>query len=87
MYVYINYENYKMLYYDRDDNYEGTDVNKTSESKECNTGHYWYINGLNSNQISAMDPMMSMNFSDIAILNSKGADYCCIISKFCKVRP
>ena len=41
MYVYINYENYKMLYYDRDDNYEGTDVNKTSESKECNTGHYW----------------------------------------------
>ena len=25
--------------------------------------------------------MMSMNLSDIAILNIKGADYCCIFSK------
>ena len=29
-----------MLYYDRIDISEGTDVNKTSESKEC---HYWYF--------------------------------------------
>ena len=28
--------------------------------------------------------MMSMNLSDIAILNIKGADYCCIISRISK---
>ena len=28
--------------------------------------------------------MMSMNFSDIAILNIKGSDYCCIISGISK---
>ena len=31
-----------------------------------------------------MNSMMSMNFSDIAILNSKRADYCYIISKICE---
>ena len=29
--------------------------------------------------------MMSMNLSDIAILNSKGSDYCCIISGISKI--
>ena len=28
--------------------------------------------------------MMSMNLSDIAILNIKGFDYCCIISRISK---
>ena len=28
--------------------------------------------------------MMSMNFNDIAVLNSKGADCCCIISRISK---
>ena len=28
--------------------------------------------------------MMSINFSDIAILNIKGSDYCCIISLISK---
>ena len=28
--------------------------------------------------------MMSMNHSDIAILNIKGSDYCCIISEISK---
>ena len=28
--------------------------------------------------------MMSMNLSDIAILNIKGSDYCCIISLISK---
>ena len=27
---------------------------------------------------------MSINFSDIAILNIKGSDYCCIISRISK---
>ena len=32
-----------MLYFDRTDVFEGTDVNKTSELKECNICHYWYF--------------------------------------------
>ena len=35
--------NIKMLYYDRIDVSEGVDVNKTSESKGCDTWHYWYF--------------------------------------------
>ena len=30
-----------MLYFDSIDISEGTDVNKTSESKECDFCHYW----------------------------------------------
>ena len=35
--------NMKMLYFDRIDVSEVTDVNKTSESKECNICHNWYF--------------------------------------------
>ena len=35
--------NIKMMYYDRIDVSEGTDVNKTSVSKECDVCHYWYF--------------------------------------------
>ena len=34
--------------------------------------------------MSAMDAMMSMNLSDIAYLNNKSADYCCIVSSISK---
>ena len=69
-----------MLCYDR------IDVNKTSKSKECNICHYWYF--LNKGfkfQPSVCNGyhdllMMSLNLSNIAILNIKGADYRCIIS-------
>ena len=30
-----------MVYYDRIDFFEGTDVNKTNKSKECDNYHYW----------------------------------------------
>ena len=41
---YMNvYANYKILYYDRIDVSEGTDLNKTNASKECNIYHYWYV--------------------------------------------
>ena len=39
MNVYINYEYIKMLYFDRIEHYEGTDVNKTSASKEFDVCH------------------------------------------------
>ena len=32
-----------MLHYDRIDVSEGTDVNKASESKECDMCRYWYF--------------------------------------------
>ena len=49
-----------MIYYDRIDVSEGIDVNKTSESKECNICHYWYFlnEGFSSNYMYAIDVMI-----------------------------
>ena len=73
-----------MLYYDRIDVSEGIDVNKTSASKECDVCHYWYF----LNYSFKFQPnvcnrchdllMMSLNLSDISILNIKVSDYCFI---------
>ena len=71
-----------MIYYDRIDFSEGIDVNKTRESKECNICHYWdFLNKRFKFQINVCNGyhdllMMSMNLSDIAILNIEGAGYC-----------
>ena len=32
-----------MLYFNRIHVSKGTDINKTSASKECDTFHYWYF--------------------------------------------
>ena len=79
-----------MSYYDRTDVSEETDVNKISASKECDVCHYCYF----LNYSFMFQPnvcnrchdllMMSMSLSDIAILNIKGSDYCCIISLIMK---
>ena len=79
-----------MLYFDKIDVSEGIDVNQTNESKECDIYHYWYF----SNKGFQFQPnvcnrchdllMMSLNFSDIAIINIKSADYHCIISRISK---
>ena len=82
--------NIKMLC-DRIDVSEGIDVNKTSESKSvCDICHYLYF----LNYSSKFQPnvcnrwhdllMMSMNLSNMAILNIKGSDYCFIISLISK---
>ena len=76
-----------MLYYDRIDVSEGIDVNKASKSKECDICLYWYKGfKFQANVCNGCHDllMMSMNFSDIAILNIKGADYCYIISRINK---
>ena len=60
---------------------EGIYVNKTSESKECDICLYWYF--LNEDykfQLNVCNRyrgllLMSMNLSDIAILNIKSAHY------------
>ena len=79
-----------MLIYVRIDVSDGTDVNKTSASKEFDVCHYWYF----LNYSFKFQPnvcnrchdllMVSLNYSDIAILNIKGSDYCCIISLISK---
>ena len=79
-----------MLYYDIIDVSEGTDVNKTSASKECDFCHYCYfLNFSFKFQQNVCHRcrgllMLSVNLSDIAILNIKYSDYCCIISLICK---
>ena len=80
-----------MLYFDRIDVSEGINVTKTNESKDYDICHHWYF--LNEDfrfQPNASNRchdllMMSMNLSDIAILNIKGSDYRCIING--KLRP
>ena len=64
-----------MLYYDRIDVSELADVSKTSSLKECDIFHCWYF----LNKGFKFQPnvcnrchdllMMSVNLSDIAILN------------------
>ena len=80
----------QMLYYDRIDVFERNDVNKTSASKECDVCHYWdFLNYSFKFQPNVCNRwhgllMMSINLSNIAILNIKGSDYCCIISLISK---
>ena len=70
-----------MLYYDRIDDFEEIDVNKTSASREWDICRYWYF----LNYSFKFQPnvcnrchdllIMSVNLSDIAILNIKGSDF------------
>ena len=69
---------------------EGTDVNKTSMSKESHVCHYWYFISygfkFQTNVCSRCHdlPMMSINLNNIVILNIKGFDYCFVISLIIK---
>ena len=72
--------NYKRLEYDNIDIAEGTDVNKTSASKECDICHYSYL----LNKYFIYEPYLcngcheviqnAMNFNDLAIVSIKGND-------------
>ena len=79
-----------MLCYDRTDVSEETDVNKGSLSKECDACHYWYFLDYSFKfQPNACNRchdllIMSINLSDIAILDFKAHDYRCIISLISK---
>ena len=80
-----------MIYYDRIDVSERIDVNKTTESKECGICHYWYFLDKGFKFPSYVYNrchdlvMMSINLSDIAILNIQGAYYCCVVSRISKI--
>ena len=77
-----------MPYNDSIDVSEGIDVNKRNESKECDICCYWYFldKGFKfypnfCNECHDL-LMMSMNLSDIAILNIKSVDdYCCLLTE------
>ena len=78
-----------MSYYDRIDVSEGVDVNNTSASKKCDVCHYLYFLNYSFRFqpnvcIRWHDLLMSTNFSDIAILNIRCSEYCCIISSISK---
>ena len=80
----------KMIYYDRIDFSEGIDVNKKSSSKELGVYHSWYFLNFSfkfqPNVCNRCHGLLTMSvyLSDIAILNIKGSDYCCIISLISK---
>ena len=75
-----------MLYYDRIDISEGTDVNKTNASKEFDICRCWYfLNYSFKFQQNVCNRchdllMMSINLSNIAILKIKDSYHHCIIS-------
>ena len=75
-----------MLYFDIIDVSKAININKTSASKECNFCHYWYFFNYSfefqPNVCNRSHDLltMSMNLSNIAILNIKGSDYSCSIS-------
>ena len=79
-----------MLYFYRIDISERIDVHKTSASKEQDICYYCYFLNYSftfqPNVCSRYDDllMMSINLSNIAILNIKGSDYGCIISLISK---
>ena len=70
-----------MLKYDRTDISEGTYINKTNASKDCDICHYWYFLDKNFNYEPYLcngchDLMQkAMNFNDVAIVSMKVNDY------------
>ena len=75
-----------MLYFDRTDIFEEIYINKTCELKEGNICHYLYFLHIGFKFQSHVCNgchellMMSMNLSNIAILNIESAEYRCIIT-------
>ena len=81
-----------MLYYPRIDVFEGINVNKTSALKECDIYHYWpFLNYSFKFQPDASNRchdllMMSLNLSNIAILNIEGSAIAVLLALLAKVR-
>ena len=78
-----------MLDYDRMNISEGIDLAKSNNSKECRICRYWFFNyGFNFQDYVCIRchnlTIVSVNISDIAIINFKNVDYRCIIHKITK---
>ena len=81
-----------MIYYDGTGVSERTNVNKTSESKDCDICHYWYLltkafnfQSYVCNRLHGL-VIMSINLGNIAILNIKGAVIARLLAELTKVR-
>ena len=77
-----------MLYYDRIDVSDGTDVNKTSESKEYDIYHYWhFLNQRFKFQTYSFNRCHDflMMYMKLAILKIRKSDYRCIITGISKI--
>ena len=79
-----------MLIYKKIKDSEDNDVNKISASRKCSICQYWYFEDKgfqfepnNCNEYHDI-LMTSMNLNDIAILNIRGIDHCCIINRISK---
>ena len=74
-----------MLPYQKNDVSEGTDVNKTSESEECELCHYWFFKDagfkFEKHVCNRCHDLLTMAYSlkNIAILSAKGTTFRCIL--------
>ena len=80
----MNYTKF-ILQYEIIDGPEGIDTNKTSASKECMLCYYWYFNDVGfkfephvCNKCHDVS-MTAYELKNIAILNTKGADFRCVL--------
>ena len=79
-----------MLRYQKIDVLEGIDVNKTSASKECELCHYWFFKSIalkfEEHVCNKCHDLLMIAYSlkDVAILNTKGATFRCILIGICK---
>ena len=74
-----------MLQQEKIDVSEGTDTNKTSESKECILCHYWYFEDVEfkferhvCNKCNDV-LMTACELKNATVLNVKGVDFRCIL--------
>ena len=77
--------NYKNVAVRKIDVSEGTDVNKTSLSKECMLCHYWFFKDVGfkfqEHVCNGCHDLLTMAYrlENIAILSTKGATFRCIL--------
>ena len=75
----------KILQYEKIDVSEGTDVNKTSASKECELCHYWFFKDagfkFKEHVCNRCHDLLTMAHSlkNIAVLSAKGANFRCLL--------
>ena len=74
-----------MLPYQKNDVSEGTDVNKTSESEECELCHYWFLKDVGfkfekhvCNKCHDLSTM-AHSLKNIATLRAKGNTFRCLL--------
>ena len=70
----------------------GNDINKTTESKECDICHYqYYLNKAFKFQPNIWNRchdllLMSINLGDITMIKIKKVDYYCVITGISKIQ-